>query len=71
MMDIATKNNLEKELVKHFPKISFRVYIENNRVTIIHNNDDGLEFSDNVASVASEYIGGDKQQCIDILIDPS
>ena len=71
MMDISTKNDLEKELVKHFPKISFRVYIENNRVTIIHNNDDGLEFSDNVASVASEYIGGYKQQCIDILIDPS
>ena len=44
MMDISTKNDLEKELVKHFPKISFRVYIENNRVTIIHNNDDGLEF---------------------------
>lgn len=71
MMDISTKNDLEKELVKHFPKISFRVYIENNRVIIIHNNDDGLEFSDNVASVASEYIGGSKHQCIDILIDPS
>ena len=64
------KNELHDELVKHFPRIHFKIEIENGRITIFHDNEDGLEFSDNVASIVSECVGG-SAQCIDILIDPS
>lgn len=67
-MDIITKYKLQSELIKHFPETHFNIEYENNRVIIYHDNVDELEFSDSVASVASDCIGGNAQ-CIDILID--
>lgn len=69
-MDInITKLRLQDELEKRFPKTHFNVQFQNNRIVIYHDNEDELDFSNDVASVAYGLLGGN--ECIDILIDPS